>query len=407
MKAKKIILFSIIFLVLGLGLILSFSIKPNNKIINATNPQTIDVFKEKIDTTLNNLSLEEKISQMLIVSYNGQTFTEKMAEDLETNKPGGIILFDNNISNYEQTVQLINKMEETSSIPLFISIDQEGGKVRRLKKLDDVNISQIPAMWDLGKTDDAILSYNVGKVISEELQAFHINMNFAPVLDIVDNENSKFIGSRSFGSSPDNVSKMALALSKGMDDAGIIPVYKHFPGHGSTITDSHFDLPVLEKSKEELLNFDLIPFQEAINNGAQVIMIGHLATPNITNDTTPASLNKKIITDLLKNEMGYKGLVITDALNMQAITNYYSEQEIYEMAINAGVDILLMPSSCNSAINLIKDSLNKGTITIDQINNSVEKILTLKYSHFHNTYPDKSIIGSKEHQEIMAKLNTK
>ena len=373
-----------------------------NKNTPSLNVET-DVFKEKILNDLNNLTLEEKIAQMLIISFDETSFTDRLKEELETNKVGGVIIFKENITNYEDTLNLIQNTEKTADIPMFIATDQEGGKVQRFQDILGVNMTNIPSMWELGKTNNPTLAYDVGKVIAEELAAFHINMNFAPVLDIVADENSQFIGSRSFGSNAAIVTKMANALAQGLVDNDVIPVFKHFPGHGSTITDSHYELPVIEKSLDELSEEELIPFINAIDAGADVIMIGHLATPNITLNSTPASLSKEIVTDLLKQKLGYDGLVITDALNMKAITNYYTEQEIYEMAINAGVDILLMPNSSTSAINLIKDSIDKGTITIEQINNSVSKILELKYK-LNNNYPSKDIIGNAEHKEIIAKI---
>lgn len=402
-KKGRIVNAFIFSIILGLGLILLFHYLPkNDKTVSKENEET-DVTLTKIHDTLQNLSLEEKIAQMLIVSYPDNTFTESMQTDLETFKPGGVIFFKDNITTYENTVDLIKKIEATSDIPLFLGVDQEGGTVQRIENLSDVNVTKIPPMWSLGKTNDSSLAYDVGKVMAEELRAFHINMNFAPVVDIVDDENSKFIGNRSLGSDPNEVSKMATNLAQGLLDNSIIPVYKHFPGHGSTITNSHFELPILEKNKEELQT-DLIPFQEAINKNAPVIMVGHLAVPNITNDNTPASLSKTLVTNILRYEMHFNGLIITDALNMKALTNYYSEQEIYEMAINAGVNILLMPKSTSSAINLIKDSLNKGTISIESINESVTKILELKYTFLNTNYPSKDKIGTKEHQDIIDKI---
>lgn len=405
MDKKGIIVNSFIFtLTLGLALILLFNVKEKRE----TKPEPVvkedvDALQNKINETLANLSIEEKIAQMLIVTYPDKSFSEAMQNDLETFNPGGVILFKDNITTYSNTIDLIEKIENTADIPLFMAVDQEGGKVQRFEDLPDVNITKIPPMWNLGKTKDVNLAYDVGTVIAQELRAFHINMDFAPVVDLVDNENSKFIGNRSFGNNPNTVAELATSLAQGLQNNSIVPVYKHFPGHGSTITDSHYELPILEKTKEELKT-DLYPFQKAINKGAKVIMVGHLATPNLTNDNTPASLSKTIITDILRKEMNYDGLVITDALNMHALTNYYSEQEIYEMAINAGVDILLMPNSCQSAINLIKDSLTKGTITIDQIDDSVTKILELKYTSLNSNYPSQDVIGTTEHQEIINKI---
>ena len=167
------------------------------------------------------------------------------------------------------------------------------------------------------------------------------------------------------------------------------------------------DLPVVTKTKEELLKDDIIPFMDAIKNGEEVIMIGHLAVPSITGDNTPASLSRKIITDLLKNELGFKGLVITDALNMGALTNNYTQDEVYIKAINAGVDILLMPNGSKDALNTIRDAVNKGMISEDTINNSVRKILTLKYKYIEDDYDeylDSSQLNSKAHQKIVNKV---
>ncbi len=398
---RKGLIISILIIVACLGItIFTLSLK-HDKVEEVIKT---DVTKSKVEVTLANLTLEEKIGQMLIVSYPGTTYTEDIATDLETYRPGGVILFSDNMSTFDNTLNLITSMEKTATIPLFMAMDQEGGKVQRLIDVSDVPVSKVPTMWDLGQTSDAPLAYDVGKLMSEELRVFHINLDFAPVLDIVPDKNSAFIGSRSFGNNPDLVSKMGLAVAQGLKDNDVIPVFKHFPGHGNTITDSHLELPILEKTKDELLKTDLLPFIKAIEAGADVIMIGHLATPNITDNNTPASLSKEIVTNLLKEELGYKGLVITDALNMKALTNYYTEQEIYEMAINAGVDILLMPNSSKSAINLIKDSLNKGTITINQIDAAVTKILTLKYSKIKTDYPTKDVIGNTEHQETIAKI---
>ena len=328
-----------------------------------------------------------------------------LLNNLNTVKPGGFILFSDNIKSYEQTKKLIEDINNTSDIPMFISIDQEGGRVLRIKKLSDAKVTNIPSMYHLGLTKDTKLSYEVGKVVGEELRVFGINMNFAPVLDIYSNKENTVIGDRSFGTTSDLVSKMALSFAEGQESTGIISVYKHFPGHGNTSEDSHYTLPVITKTKEELMNLELKPFIEAIHNGADVIMIGHLAVPSITKDDTPASLSKEIITDLLKNELGYNGLVITDALNMDALTNEYTEEEIYVNAINAGVDILLMPDFDNETIEIITNAIANGTIAIEEIDNSVEKILELKYDKLFIENPyTKEYLGSTEHQEIISRI---
>lgn len=362
--------------------------------------EPMDVSK-KVETLLNELTLGEKIGQMLIISNRTESMTESLKEELESIQPGGFIFFRENFTSYDKTKNLIEEIEKTAKIPLLLGADQEGGRVQRLKNIEGETITQIPSMKEIGDTKDTAIARKIGKTIAEELQVFGINMDFAPVIDVISNPNNTVIGDRSFGTDPTIVANMGISLAKGLEDGGVIPVYKHFPGHGNTEVDSHYNLPVVTKTKEELYNLDLIPFQKAISEGASVIMIGHLAIPNITFDNTPASLSKKLITDILKKEMKYEELVITDALNMKAITDNYKPKEIYELAINAGVDLLLMPEDSNEAIELIKQSIAEKKITKNQINESVKKILTLKYSKMSTKKLEKSYLNNKEHQDVL------
>ena len=384
--------------------------KTEDKKVEEDNENIVDDEKnidEIINKQLESMTLEEKIGQMIIISYSSSTVDNNLKELLNDVKPGGFILFKDNITTYNKTLKFIKDIKATSDIPMFIAIDQEGGSVQRLLALQDLDVSDIPYMNDVGKTKDVDLSYSIGKVIAEELRVFGINMDFAPVLDVYSNPNNKVIGKRSFGSTSDLVSSMGLSLGAGLSDNGIIPVYKHFPGHGNTSTDSHVSLPVVDKSKEELLNLDLIPFIDAINNNAEMIMIGHLAVPALTGDSTPASLSKTLVTDFLKVELGFDGLVITDALNMGALTNYYSQDEIYVQTVLSGVDLLLMPTDPKSAIKAIVGAVQNGTISEERIDESVRKILKLKYEKIYtdyNTYLSKEYLNSAEHQVILSKV---
>lgn len=334
--------------------------------------------QDKILEKINTMSLDEKIGQLFIIQDRKAIMDEEMKKVLDTIKPGGFIFFSDNFQSLEQTTKLIVDIKGTSDIPMFLAIDQEGGRVQRLKTLKGASITRIPSMAKIGASGDENVAYNTGSTIGVELSSFGINMDFAPVLDVNTKNYNTVIGDRSFGYDPLLVSKMGIALAKGLKDNGVIPVYKHFPGHGSTKTDSHLQLPILTKTKEELMDFDIIPFKDAIKNGAPVIMIGHLAIPNITNDNVPASLSKEIINDFLKNELGFEGLVVTDALNMKAITDNYSQKDIYKMAINAGVDLLLMPKDSLEAFNTVKELVSEGAISEEQIDKSVKKILKLK-----------------------------
>ena len=398
---KKAIILLIIIL-----LIITF-IKTINK-TNDTSKEVINSFEEEEkDNKIDEMSLEEKIGQLLIISYRKNDIKEKLPTILEEVKPGGFILFSENITTYDDTINLIKSIKNSNDIPLFIGIDEEGGNVQRLKNLKDYKTSDIPYMSYVKTINDA---YNLGKVIAEELRVFGINLDFAPVIDCNWDNPKSVIGKRAFEGDYTTVAKLGVSLAKGLKNNKVIPTYKHFPNHGATATDSHQDLPVINKTEEELLNNDLIPYQEAIKNNADMIMISHLALPKITKDYTPASLSYEIITNLLKKKLGFKGLVVTDALNMQALTKNYSEKEILIKAINAGADLLLMPEDPVNAVKIIKEAVNGGLISEERINESVEKILSLKDSTIknnYNEYLDVSYLNSSEHQDIINSIYSK
>ena len=395
---KRILGFLLLFLLIGC------SINKKEPVNNETYHSKDMAIEDKVEKIMDDMTIEEKIGQMIFAFYNKDVVDDELKDIITNTKIGGFVLFAKNFSTYEKTLSFIKEVKEYNSIPLFISIDQEGGKIQRLNELRDVSVSDIPYMYDLGSMNDKELSYNVGKVIAEELRVFGINMDFAPVLDIYSNSLNTVIGKRAFGSDYKTVTDNALSLAKGLEDNGIIPVYKHFPGHGDTIIDSHEDLPIITKSREELLNFELIPFKRAIESGANIIMVGHLAVPSITKDNTPASLSKKLISDFLKDELGYRGLVITDALNMKALTNYYSDDELCPIAVKAGVDLLLMPPSPKVCLTSVINEIQKGNISIDRINESVRKILKLKYLKIdenYNNYLPKEFLNSNSHKKIL------
>lgn len=375
-KVEKYIII-ILILVVAVVSVEKYFFKKENKEEIPNSPTVNTPEESKIDKMLKNMTIEEKIGQMMMIAYRKSASDDNLRKILEEVKPGGFILFGENITTYDKSMAMINEIIDSASIPMFISIDQEGGRVQRIRTVAGVETHIIPSMYQIGKTSEEN-AYNTGALIASDLTKFKINMDMAPVLDVYSNPYNTVIGDRSFGNDPYLVSKMGLTLAKGLQDNSIIPVYKHFPGHGDTSADSHYELPVVKKTKEELLNLEIIPFKNAIENGAEVIMIGHLAVPNITNDNTPASLSKELITDFLRTELNYQNIVITDALNMKAITDNYTDKEIYNLAINAGVDILLMPNNPTTAINIIKTLIEENSITEDQINNSVKKILSLK-----------------------------
>jgi len=373
----------------------------------------VDIIKKRVDETLALMTLDEKIAQMTIISFNGTSLdgtvttttpSTTLRDELNL-KPGGVILFAGNITNYANTKAFIEQIKQTASIPLFVSVDQEGGRVQRITSSTDPRVQTIPPMRNVGYKNDPELAYDLGGVIAEEVLSFGFNMDFAPDIDVVDVTSDNVIGARSFGGDPNLVSRLGTSLYNGILDKGVIPSYKHFPGHGATETDSHSELPVISKTKEELMQRDLLPFQYVIDHGAEIIMVGHLSIPSIDSEGYPASLSNTLINGLLKTEMGFKGLVITDSLQMGAITKNYPEKERYELAINAGVDILLMPQSCKTAISNIKASISEGVISEERINESVRKLLTLKFSKLATEALDESYLGSDAHKDVIARVN--
>lgn len=385
---KTIILMSL----LSLLLLFFFQINYTEKY---TNP-----LDEKVLQALSSMTLEEKIGQMLILYETHSEVNEEVKTLFNEIKPGGIILNKENITTYTNTKRYIEEIKTLSKFPLIVSIDQEGGRVQRLQLLKDITPTNLPSMFEIGKTQDVSLSYEVGKILAEQVKTLGINVVYAPVCDIVINKENTGIGTRSFGNSPTLVSSMCTNFAKGIEEEKVIATYKHFPGHGDTTTDSHTSLPIIKKNLEELENFELIPFKEAINENAKIIMVGHIAFPNITNDLTPASLSKTIITDILKKKLNYNGLVITDALNMKALTDNYTDDEIYTMAINAGVDLLLMPNNPHKAIQIIKETINE-----ERINESVTKILKFKFTYLENIeILDSSHLNQNSYQDILNKI---
>lgn len=364
--------------------------------------KTNSFLEEKISQVLSSMTIEEKIGQMLILYETHSKVDEEVLSLFHKIKPGGIILNQENITTYENTKNYIEKVKSLNDIPLIVSVDQEGGRVQRLQLLEDLAPTYLPSMREIGDTKDSALAYEVGKILAKQVKTLGINVVYAPVCDIVTSEQNTGIGNRSFGNTPTLVSSMCTNFARGIEEENVLATYKHFPGHGDTITDSHTSLPIINKSLEEVEDFELIPFKAAIENNAKIIMVGHIAFPNITNDETPASLSKIMITDILKNKLHYNGLVITDALNMKALTDNYSEEEIYTMAVNAGVDLLLMPSNPEKAIEILKENLSE-----ERINESVKKILKFKFTYLENEeLLDQSYLSKTSYQETLNRIST-
>lgn len=339
----------------------------------------ISVFTEIEETvSLSDLSLEEKVGQMIFAGIKGTTITNETKKIISTHQVGGIILFKDNLKNADQSVSLLNSIKEENiknKVPLFLGVDEEGGRISRLPEL-----TMLPTSENLGKQNDASLSYNIGKLLGTELSAFGFNLDFAPVLDINSNPDNPIIGDRSFGTDAEIVSKLGLQLMKGIQSEQVISVVKHFPGHGDTAVDSHKELPIIQKSLADLHALELIPFTRAIEQGAEVIMIGHILLPKI-DSTYPASISKIIITDVLREQLEYEGVIITDDMTMKAILNNFEISEAAVSAVKAGNDIVLVAhdyANIKKAKEAILQAIEAGEITEQRIDESVKRILAIK-----------------------------
>ncbi|WP_028401095.1 glycoside hydrolase family 3 protein [Ectobacillus panaciterrae] len=354
---------------------------------------------------MNHMSLEEKVGQMLMLDFRmwkkqGEAtatgFTvmnDEVGSIIQKYHLGGVILFAENTIGTEQTTRLVDGLQKASPhIPLFVTIDQEGGIVTRLQFG-----TNLPGNMAIGATRDTKEAYQAGKVIGTELKALGINVNFGPDMDVNNNPGNPVIGVRSFGSNPNLVAEMGKETIRGLQSQNIIAAPKHFPGHGDTAADSHYGLPLVAHSKR-LQQVELYPFKQAIANGVDMIMTAHVQFPAF-DDTkyiskkdgqeimVPATLSRKVLTDLLRNEMKFNGVIVTDALNMKAIADNFGQEEAVIMAINAGVDIALMPAQVNSlgreqnlanVFNAVINAVKIGKIEPREIDDSVERILALK-----------------------------
>lgn len=328
----------------------------------------------KINKTMKKMTLEQKIGQMIISYYYSSECDKFLQQSIEKYGLGGLIILPNNIVDSKQLKTFIKDVQKTAKIPMFISINQEGGNVQALQSKEDINITNIPTMEEIGQKNDEKNAYSTGKIIADDLTKFGINMNFAPVMDI------KPASTRSFSEDEDIVSKMGISVAKGMKENGVIPVYKHFPGIGEAIYGGPNDMPILSKTKEELSKKELVPFKKIIKEGADIIMVGHVFVPEIDKNM-PASLSKKVINNLLKKELGFDGLVITDALNSGYFKDKHSSKEILINTINAGTNMLLLPGASKLTVEEIIKAINNKKITESQIDDSVRKILELKYKY--------------------------
>lgn len=327
---------------------------------------------------VDSMSLEEKVGQMIFGGIEGVELSEKSREMIREDKVGGIIFFKDNLVNANQIVTLLNSIKAENmqqQYPLFLGIDQEGGRVTRIPELNN-----LPTNKQIGKKDNPALAFQLGELLGKQLNAFGFNLDFAPVLDVDSNPNNPVIGDRSFGSDPNLVSELGISAMKGLQSENVISVIKHFPGHGDTEVDSHIELPIVSKNMKELQALEFIPFQNALKSGADAVMIGHILLPEI-DANKPSSISNVVITKILREQLKYEGVVMTDDMTMKAILDNYEIGEAAVEAVKAGNDIVLIAhdyEKVQRAIQAILEAVRNEEIKVEQIDRSVERILQLK-----------------------------
>lgn len=333
---------------------------------------------------LSSMTLREKVGQLFVVAPEALTpgngavtlFSEELEAGLKRYPVGGIILFAENIVDSDQLKALNAALAQAGEIPLFLSVDEEGGPVARLANHSRFNLPRYQSARAVGDTGDPAQAYEMGSTIGSYLRRHGFNLDFAPVADVATNPRNPVIGSRAFSSDPIRAAEMAEAAARGLRERGIIPTFKHFPGHGDTSEDSHAGLAVSWRSAQQLRECEWIPFASA--GAGDLIMVGHIAVPDITGDRTPATMSRQLVTDILKGELGFRGLVITDALNMGAVADSYTAGEAAVNALAAGCDLLLMPGDLSEAFQAVIDALTEGRLDEQQLNAAVLRILEFK-----------------------------
>ena len=356
----------------------------------------------------------DKIGQLLIIGIREKVLTQDEAEFIIKNNIGGVILFSRNVESPEQVHKLVSSIQALrhkmrDKLPLFIGVDNEGGRVARLK----APFTVWPALGKLGKIDSTSLAFKFAMGMAAELKAVGINLDFAPCVDILTNPKNVVIGDRALSSDPEQVAKLASALVRGYIKGGVIPCAKHFPGHGNTLLDSHEALPIEDSDIERLRAVEMVPFKKVFRARLDMVMMSHIKFPKVDAEY-PASLSEKFIQGVLRGELRYRNLVVSDDLDMKALANNYPVDEIPVRALEAGTDILLY---CNIfehpqiAIDAVAKALKDQRLTAKQIDESYNRVVALKKDFLTNPDPEafakvSSLIGSPENKRLADAINS-
>lgn len=342
--------------------------------------------EQQAEALLESMSLRQKVYQMFIVTpealtdgTNVTTVDETMRARLGDCPVGGLVYFSANLTDAAQTSEMLRYIQEAATdiegVPLFQCVDEEGGKVARIGNNKGFDVPEIKPMGKIKSEKDA---YKAGNQIGAYLKELGFNLDFAPDADVLTNPDNTVIGSRSFGEDAETVFCYASAYADGLHDNGILSTFKHFPGHGATEADTHEGFAYTDKTYEELSMAELVPFAGAGEAGIDLVMVAHISVPAVTGDHTPCSLSYKMVTEILRADMGYGGIIVTDAMNMGAIVEKYTSEEAAVMAVKAGVDMILMPEDFHGAAQGVLAAVDRGEISEERIDESVGRILKVK-----------------------------
>lgn len=352
----------------------------------ADSQETTEVTEEEkpslVDETLAGMTLHEKVCQMMFVTPEELTGEDGVTvagdatrQALENYPVGGIVYFAKNLESQDQVKEMIDNSQNYSSIGLFVATDEEGGVVNRL--MDTVGTTYIGSMYYY-KDDGDETAYENAYTIANDMSALGFNLDFAPVADVWSNPDNTVIGERAYSDDYAQAAELVGNAVKGFNDGGVMCTLKHFPGHGDTAEDSHYSSAYVHRTKEEIMADEMQPFRSGIEAGAEFVMVGHLIVPDI--DEVPATLSYKIATGILRDELKFEGVAITDSFEMESIADNYSVDDAVVMSVKAGMDMILQPKDMASAVNSIEQAVADGELSEDRIDESVRRILTLKES---------------------------
>lgn len=343
--------------------------------------------KERHVAELYELSLHEKVCQMIFLrpealdpkSISTTNLTEEMKKTFAEYPVGGFTLFSANIYSPYQCAPFTDDLHDLANYPL-LSVDEEGGTVARIAKNGTFGITNIGSAYDIGETGDQTKAFNAGDYVGDYLLKNGFDIDLAPVADVWTNPANTVIGKRAFSSNPQQAAQMSSQFLLGLRGQHIEGCLKHFPGHGDTEADSHYSCATTNKSWEELLECEMIPFKEGIKNGAKLIMTAHVTAPKVTGNNLPSTLSYTILTEKLRGELGYEGIIVTDGFEMQAITDYYDVTEAAVLSVLAGADVILVPSHFKEIVAALENAVEEKIISEARIDESAGRILDLKRS---------------------------